>query len=152
MPIVPEVAFLSLDSAVGVLGNHGFEFAGVFQEPSDEVTRGYVIRAVPASGDDVPADTRVSLVLSSGHAPSGIVPDVVGLRLREAEGVLELEGYSPSAYEQATPDVEEGVVISMNPPAGTYLDPGGIVRFAVSSGWHPDPPKPPPEDPVVVIQ
>jgi serine/threonine-protein kinase len=148
MPVVPYVTYLTLDNAIGVLANADLVFAGVLGEPSDEVARDAVVRAEPVAGTDLPAQSRVSLVVSTGHSPSGVVPDLAGLDARYAEGALVYEGYVPGAVDQASPDVETGIVIRTTPPAGTRLDPGAMVTLHVSSGWVPDP-DPPVKEPVI---
>jgi beta-lactam-binding protein with PASTA domain len=62
------------------------------------------------------------------------VPYVVALRQAQAESDIADRGLVPRARQVSSSDVEEGVVVSQDPPPGTQLDEGAIVSIEVSSG------------------
>jgi hypothetical protein len=70
----------------------------------------------------------------SGPTATVIVPDVVGLGEDAALVALKEAGLFFRTEQMHSKDVAEGMVISQDPAAGTYVDPGTTVTIAVSSG------------------
>jgi eukaryotic-like serine/threonine-protein kinase len=62
------------------------------------------------------------------------VPYVVGLRQAQAESDIADKGLQSRVRQVSSSDVEEGYVISQDPPAGTDVDKEDIVSIEVSSG------------------
>ena len=130
---VPDVAGLSAEDATSTLVDAGFSAVGEVDEASDTVEAGLAIRTDPAAGETIPADTTIDLYVSTG--PSTVaVPDVVGQTQDDAVAALEDAGFTTSVEEQASDDVEEGLVISTNPNGGTEVAPGTEVTVVVSTG------------------
>lgn len=72
---------------------------------------------------------------TSDPAPETIaVPDVVGMQEAEARDALTAEGLTPQFTQAASDEVEEGAVISTDPPAGTEVEPSSTVAVTVSAG------------------
>lgn len=131
-PTVPDVAGLSAADANAALVDAGFDVAETTQ-PSDDVAEGVAIGTEPAGGSTAPAGSTVTLIISSG--PSTVeVPDVTGQPVEDAVAELEGLGFTTTTEEQASEDVEEGLVISTNPRAGTAVAPGSEVVVVVSTG------------------
>ncbi|MGI9642898.1 MAG: PASTA domain-containing protein [Acidimicrobiia bacterium] len=131
-PTVPDVAGLSAADANAALVDAGFDVAETTQA-SDDVAEGVAIGTEPAGGSTAPAGSTVRLIISSG--PSTVeVPDVTGQPVEDAVAELEGLGFTTTTEEQASEDVEEGLVISTNPRAGTAVAPGSEVVVVVSTG------------------
>jgi serine/threonine-protein kinase len=62
------------------------------------------------------------------------VPYVVGIQAALAVENLEDAGLVPQVRRISNSDVEEGLVFAQDPPEGTRVDPGEVVRIDVSSG------------------
>jgi eukaryotic-like serine/threonine-protein kinase len=62
------------------------------------------------------------------------VPYVVALQRAQAESDIRDKGLVPRVREVSSSDVEQGVVVSQEPPPGTRVDEGEIVSIEVSSG------------------
>ncbi|MGI9022857.1 MAG: Stk1 family PASTA domain-containing Ser/Thr kinase [Acidimicrobiales bacterium] len=73
---VPNVVGRDQSEAANVLGQSGFE-AAVQTQPSDSVEQGKVIRTDPAAPTPLPKGSTVTLVVSSGPAPTTTSPAVV---------------------------------------------------------------------------
>jgi beta-lactam-binding protein with PASTA domain len=144
---VPAVSGLSVPVALSILGGAGFTPGGSIEQASDLITAGFVLGTEPPEGEILPEGTRVDLVISTGHAPTGVVPDVSGMRFEDAAGALASDGYSSHSVEQSSSTIEAGIVIGTSPPAGASLHPGGHVAMIVSTGWGPVPPDPIPQPP-----
>jgi beta-lactam-binding protein with PASTA domain len=109
--------------------------AGASQAPDDTVPAGSVISQDPAGGAMAPTGSTVNIVVSTGPDTSTVpVPDVTGQPEGDAQATLEGEGFVVTSTQQASPDVEIGLVISTNPSAGTEVAQGTTVEMIVSSG------------------
>jgi eukaryotic-like serine/threonine-protein kinase len=98
---------------------------------SSTVKVGYVISSNPAEGNNVPANTRVTLYVSTGAAPVD-VPNVEGLSENAAQTKLQNEGFSVSVQQDTTSTQPAGQVVNQNPPGGTSVAPGTKVTIYVS--------------------
>jgi len=131
-PTVPDVAGLSAADATAALVEAGFSVAET-AESSDDVAEGVAIGTDPAAGSQTAAGSTVTLSISTG--PSTVeVPDVTGQPVDDAVAELEGVGFTTSIEEQASDDVEEGIVISTNPRGGTEVAPASEVVVVVSTG------------------
>jgi beta-lactam-binding protein with PASTA domain len=109
--------------------------AGASQAPDDTVPAGSVISQDPPGGAMAPTGSTVNIVVSTGPDTSTVpVPDVTGQPEGDAQATLEGEGFVVTSTQQASPDVEIGLVISTNPSAGTEVAQGTTVEMIVSSG------------------
>ena len=109
--------------------------SGASQAPDDTVPADSVISQDPAAGATVPTGSTVNIVVSTGPDTTPVaVPDVVGQPEGDAQKTLEDAGFTVTSTEEASADVEIGLVISTNPSAGTEVAPGTAVAMVVSSG------------------
>jgi eukaryotic-like serine/threonine-protein kinase len=104
-------------------------------EPSETVAAESVLRVTPSVGANVAPDARVTVVLSSGHAPVA-VPDVSKKSFAAAAKILEAAHFK---VQQADPDefsptVESGAVISTDPAVKSSAPYGSTVIVHVSKG------------------
>ncbi len=138
---VPDVVGTGKDSAVSSLRAAGFTVQTVNKTiPCSQVgqyspppTIGTVLAQAPSSGAHQVGST-VTITVSQGVP----VPNVVGQSAADASNVLGQCGFtlgtttnSPSPPDQSIP---QGDVISINPGAGTFADPGTTVSLTVSTG------------------
>jgi eukaryotic-like serine/threonine-protein kinase len=106
------------------------------------------------NSDDTPAHTRAArsrAAARSARANAPIttpsspvtvsVPNLVGRPYDEAAAVLVESGFRVERNEQPSEDVEEGDVLTMDPPAGSAVAPAETITLTVSSGE--DKPAPP---------
>ena len=133
--IVPDVTGKAAADAETEIVDAGL-VAGTSEEASDDVEAGRVIETDPAAGTEVDAGSTVTIAVSTGpEAPATIpVPDVVGLAEADAQAALEAEGFAVTTSEQASDEIEAGLVIETNPSAGTEVAPETAVAMAVSTG------------------
>ena len=99
---------------------------------SDSVKANTVINSNPAEGNNVPANTLVTLFVSKGQAPVA-VPNVVGQQQNQAEATLQSKGFKVDTKTDATSSSPAGQVISQNPSGGTAA-PGATITITVSGG------------------
>jgi eukaryotic-like serine/threonine-protein kinase len=104
----------------------------VVEQPSSSVAKGLVIDSNPAQGNNVAANTLVTLYVSTGAAPVA-VPYVVGQQEAAAQNTLEQKGFQVRLKTDATSTAASGTVVSQSPSGGT-APPGSTVVLTVSGG------------------
>jgi serine/threonine protein kinase/beta-lactam-binding protein with PASTA domain len=111
--------------------------SAVVDQASGNVGKGLVISSNPAQGNNVAANTLVTLYVSTGAAPVQ-VPFVVGQQENAAQNTLEAKGFQVSVKPDATSTAASGTVVSQSPSGGT-APPGSTVTLTVSGGSVPVP-------------
>jgi eukaryotic-like serine/threonine-protein kinase len=105
----------------------------VVDQSSGSVQKGLVISSNPAQGNNVPANTLVTLYVSTGAAPVE-VPNVEGKSEGLAQATLENDGFSVVVQTDATSTQPSGTVVNQTPVGGTRVAPGSKVTIFVSGG------------------
>jgi eukaryotic-like serine/threonine-protein kinase len=104
----------------------------VVERTSNSVKAGLVISSSPQEGNNVPANTLVTLFVSTGQAPVA-VPSVVGQQQNQAEATLQAKGFNVNVKTDATSSAPAGQVTSQSPSGGTAA-PGATITITVSGG------------------
>lgn len=130
---VPRVLDLPEADARERLTGLGFRVRMEGERTNPVVPRGAVIWQDPPPDMVVPPNSSVQLVVSGGPAPVS-VPDVVGLSLQYAEGIVEAAGLKMGRVERVSSTQDADVVLSVRPPAGTGRPRGSSVDLLVSTG------------------
>jgi serine/threonine-protein kinase len=131
---VPRLAGRGVDAAQDALADTHLSFGTSVERWSDDVPAGVVLASRPQAGTTLRPGAAVDLVVSKGPQPVRL-RDWVG---RDADDAMdwfdahELNG--DVAGREHSDTVDEGDVISMDPPAGTRLHHGDDVSVVVSLG------------------
>jgi len=129
---VPQVLGLSQQKAVALVKANHLR-AKVVMQPNATVKPGHVISSNPQFGNLEPANTLVTLFVSSG--PKLVkVPNLVNQNVSQAQTALTSAGLTPSVRTNANSTRPAGTVIKQNPAAGTSVKPGATVYLVVSGG------------------
>jgi beta-lactam-binding protein with PASTA domain len=104
----------------------------VVDQASATILKGQVVSSNPQEGNNVPANTVVTLYVSSGAAPV-TVPNVVNQQETSAETTLQNAGFKVVVKSDPTSTQTAGLVLSQSPSSGTAL-PGSTVTITVSGG------------------
>jgi serine/threonine-protein kinase len=129
---VPDVVGSTQEEATATLEAAGFTVR-VTPEPDADAAEGEVVRQSPAGGQDAPANSEITLFVSSG--PDQVpVPDVAGRTVADASNLLGQAGFKVSQSEEASDSVAKGRVIRTNPAAGTPAAKDATVTMVVSTG------------------
>ena len=104
----------------------------VVDQASSSVKQGLVISSNPQQGNNVPANTVVTLFVSKGAAPVA-VPNVVGQQETAAESALQNAGFKAAVKNDPTSSAPLGQVTAQSPSQGTAA-PGSTVTITVSGG------------------
>ena len=129
---VPDVTGQSLDDAQSQLNDAGLDYR-VQQETSDTVDPGKVTRTDPPGGTQAQKGDEIKLYVSTGKEQVQI-PDVSGQDPVTAANTLGAKDLAVEPVDQPSDTVDEGKVISTDPPAGTSVPKGSKVQLIISSG------------------
>jgi eukaryotic-like serine/threonine-protein kinase len=105
----------------------------VVEQASSSVQKGLVISSNPPQGNNVAANTLVTLYVSTGAAPVA-VPDVEGKQENVAQTTLQNGGFQVKVQTDATSTEPSGTVVNQSPVGGTKVAPGSTVTIFVSGG------------------
>ena len=105
----------------------------VLDQASSTVQKGLVISSNPAQGNNVAANTLVTLYVSTGAAPVA-VPDVEGKQENVAQTTLQNAGFQVAVQTDSTSTEPSGTVVNQSPTGGTKVAPGSKVTIFVSGG------------------
>ena len=105
----------------------------VVDQASATVAKGLVIDSNPPEGNNVAANTVVTLYVSTG-AQQVAVPNVVGQQESAAESTLQSKGFQFSIKSDPTSTAPTGQVLQESPSAGSMQPPGTTITLTVSGG------------------
>jgi len=103
----------------------------VVDQASSAVQKGLVISSNPPEGNNVAANTLVTLYVSTGAAPVA-VPDVEGKQENVAQTTLQNDGFQVAVQTDTTSTEPSGTVVNQSPVGGTKVTPGSKVTIFVS--------------------
>lgn len=130
---VPKVEGQTEANAKKALEAAGLKAGSVTEANSDTVPVGTVISQAPSGNSSADKGTSVNLVISKG--PANVkVTDVIGHEENRAIKELQDDGFKVSVKDAFSDEMQEGLVMSMNPDRGTAVAPGSTVTITVSRG------------------
>jgi serine/threonine-protein kinase len=129
--VVPTVLGEKEDRATELLEARGFEVE--VEEFESEQPAGTVVEQDPRAGTDAEEGSTVTLSVSEGLGTAR-VPDLAGLKEREAVRRLEERGFAVRSESEFSSGVAAGRVIETEPAAGTSIEGGSEVTLIVSEG------------------
>jgi eukaryotic-like serine/threonine-protein kinase len=105
----------------------------VVDQPDTTVAKGNVIKSNPVEGNNVPANTVVTLYVSTG--PQKVtVPNVVGQSAASAQSTLSSKGLNVNQVSDPTSTRPKGTVTKQSPGAQSSVNPQSTVTIYVSGG------------------
>lgn len=130
---VPNIVGLKLEEAEKILKEENLKFGIIDEKYSDEVAKDKIITQRPESGEIVPFNTPVYVIVSLGVEKIE-VPNVIGMNYETARDILENKQLSVSRIYQKFESVEIGTVISQEPTTGVKVFKNSLVTLTLSSG------------------
>jgi serine/threonine protein kinase len=103
----------------------------VVDQPNPSVASGLVIRSNPQEGNNVAANTLVTLYVSTGAAKVP-VPNVENQSETNAEAILQKAGFNVHVTQDTTSTAPSGTVVNQSPVGQTMAAPGSTVILYVS--------------------
>jgi serine/threonine-protein kinase len=118
---VPDVTNQDPVAAASAIAAMGLQVDPAPREsPSDDIPVGKVIGTDPAAGAQVPRNTTVTIITSTG--PELVtIPNVMFLRRADAEAAIQGVGCSVRVSFQNVAPAQEGFVLGQNPPGDTKM-------------------------------
>lgn len=130
---LPRVLELTEAEARRTLTELGFRPRLDGERHNDAFARGTVIWQDPPEGTVLPPNSVVQMVISAG--PSLVaVPDIVGMSLPQATGIMSAAGVRLGSIDTVPGGQEAGVVLATRPSAGVGRPRGAAVALVVSRG------------------
>lgn len=111
------------------------------EQTSEDVPAGCVIKIYPASGEQLPKGSKITMYVSTGAEPlpDQEVPNVKSTSLASAKEALSQKGFVVNdaniVYENHD-TYPANYVIRQEPDSGVTLSPGSEVKLVVSSGYR----------------
>ncbi|MDE6313271.1 MAG: Stk1 family PASTA domain-containing Ser/Thr kinase [Lachnospiraceae bacterium] len=130
---VPNIIGMTEQEAKDALNEKGLGFSLNGTIASDVIEEGLIANQDVEAGTMVEKNTRILGVLSSGKA-SFNVKDVTGKTEEEARRLLEEAELHVTTTESYDSSVGKGLVISMDPKAGTPVAKGDTISLVISKG------------------
>ena len=129
---VPSVLNLTQDQAVAKL--RAARFLPVVSTAANQAEKGKVVDQSPQPGEQYPANTTVTITVSSGPGQA-VVPDVRGYTADSAKAALQAIDLTVGEVQSVDdPNVDKGKVIETVPAAGETVPAGSAVVLKVASG------------------
>lgn len=132
---VPAVWHQPLARGTKTLRTAGFKVATVRDAQSSQPA-GTILAELPNAGTVHAAGTTVTLTISAAPL-SFALPDVAGLSVDGARGMLIQRGLVPELSPVASRARPKGVVIDSTPAVGTLVSRGATITLLVSTGQPP---------------
>lgn len=129
----PGLVGKTLEQAKILLDQSGLLVGDITNAPSTEVEEGQIFKQEPASGENIPAGSKIKLYISSGKDKELVnIPKVSGLSAEDAEFTLRSLGFEVKIKEVNSSNVEFGEVSDYNPKG--EANKGTTIELFVSKG------------------
>jgi serine/threonine-protein kinase len=135
----PSEVSLKVPNVVGLTESEARELLTEFnvnieRAPDGKIPINRVASQLPLATSDAVSGSSVTLTISDGPGNTAIPVDLIGLSLEEARNRLTAVGILISQTIATDSDQAPGVVLSVNPPAGTLITAGSGVVLEIASG------------------
>jgi serine/threonine-protein kinase len=130
---VPNVIGLAYADAAKQLATRGFSAERGELRYHNAAPRGTVLDQSPPPGAMIPANQRVTLVVSGGQR-FGTIPSIIGMSRDQAQVALETAGFEVGDVSERPSTTLTGQVIDSRPRPGTQAPMPSPVALVVSAG------------------
>ena len=135
--VVPDLVGKDVVYALDILTDLGLNIKVSGFEYRPDIPKNHVAYQHPGPGSEVKKDRDVRIVVSRGPK-SLVVPNLVGMDIRQAQIIMEENGLSQGVVSRAFSDVvAEDEIIGHTPPSGTVVSRGDSMDLLVSLGSRP---------------
>ena len=152
--IIPDLKNYSMEDATTRLESIGLKVSGQAEEYSNSVEAGKVCGTNPVVGSGIKKGSFVTIIISKGpKSEMAIVPNIVGKKESIALEKLAdrgLKGNSDNVSYIYSDKYEKGYVVSQSENAGTNVEVGTVIDYAVSLGPKVVETEPPVETPTPI--
>ena len=135
MIVVPDIYNLDLTAARETLRLNGITNFDTFDEPSETVEAGKIIRTDPEIGEEISSTEKLKIYISTGsEVELQKMPSIINMKKEDALKQLEKFGFTIGKTEEIDSTLPKGVVIEQSIDAGTEAEVGTAVDIVVSNG------------------
>ncbi len=127
------LAGLTVDEAEEVLLGARLRLGSIIQQPNEDIGVGLIV-GVANSDMELPTDSAVDLIISTGPELRVIPNGLEGLPFEDAETAVVLEGLQVRKREIHSETVPEGIVVQITPGSSTSVLRDSFVEVVVSIG------------------
>ena len=138
--VAPNLINMTVEQAQNELNSKGLNLTVKSQEYSNQVGEGKIISQTPSPDTKLKKGDSIGVIVSKGNSKVP-VPNVVGLKLTQAEKLLNDNGLLLGNVKYEYNSAEEGTVLSQSLVGGSN-DEGQKVSLVVSKGREPKKEKP----------
>ena len=131
---VPNFVNIDLSAAEAMAKDTGIRINVVSKKYSNEILRNRIIEQNVGSGEEVPAEGTVDVVVSAGIQPTN-VPDVTGIPKDDALSALGAADLIASFSEEYS-YFKPGIVMGQSLEAGSMVDTGSEISVTLSGGYQ----------------
>jgi serine/threonine-protein kinase len=138
---VPNVANMSVRDATVTLENSRLDVGAVTSQVDADVPEATVLSQTPEALSEVPAGTKVDLVIAKGR-PVAYAPNFVGMPIGAAAAAAKDAhvGLTSAVLMPIAPSAPpKGIIVGQDPPAGQQMKPHELIALQVSGGAPPTP-------------
>ena len=134
---VPDVVGMDFQEAKKAAAQYGLHLEKQSEVHHAEITEGYIISQFPLGGERVRQTRDIMVTISKGPAVMP-APDLINLKLREAEVILDNQNLQIGDLTyQFDENIAEGQVISQDPVPGEELSIEAKINLVISKGAQP---------------
>lgn len=132
--IVPDIVGKDFAEARELIKNNKLHILKTGLESSETVPKGSIISQSVSAGTSLDASTAISVVISSGKAPTVIIPNLLSVTENEAREKLEAMNLTVKVTYEESSLVQKGLVIRTSPQIGEEVKEGTEVEIVISIG------------------
>jgi len=126
---VPNLRGLDSAAAGSALEGRRLTLGQISAEPAPQADSGTVLRQTPAAESRVPVGTAVSVVVGTQRPIA--VPDVLRMRLQQADSTLRAKGLVTGTVDSSRLDALGGTVVTQTPAPSTATVRGAAVNLVL---------------------
>lgn len=135
--VVPELVGRDVVYALDILTDLGLNIKVSGFEYRSDIPKNHVAYQHPSPGSEVKKDRDVRIVISKGPKTL-VVPNLVGMDIRQAHIIMEENGLSEGTVSRTfSATAAEDEIIGHTPPPGTVVSRGDSMDLLVSLGSRP---------------
>ncbi|MBW2037125.1 MAG: PASTA domain-containing protein [Deltaproteobacteria bacterium] len=135
--VVPDLVGKDVVYALEILTELGLNTKVSSFEYRTDVPKNHVAHQQPAAGAEIKKGRDVRIILSKGPKTL-VMPNLVGIDIREAKIIIEENGLLPGTISKTySKGTVTGEVIAQTPLAGTVVQRGEAIDLLIGLGKHP---------------
>lgn len=130
---VPDFSDMTIEEAKELAEKEGFELKQGKDIYSSQIQEGRICQQDPKGGTEAKKGSKITVNVSKG-SKEGMVPNVLGLDVKDLEKYLKDYGYKVGTVKETTSVEPAGVILEQTPTAGSSLDKESKIDVVVSDG------------------